>query len=162
MHRVLTRSTPGRLLAAGLLAAPLLLAACGGADPGAVQDIPFTRLQADLQGDWPVATYVVRDPAQWSAAWAQHTPWQVPAPPLPAVDFSRTMLLGVSAGWGANGCMGLAITRVQADAQGLRVEYRHNDPPGPGIACTMALVPLVDFVQVPQSELPVRFQAAGA
>lgn len=42
--------------------------------------------------------YVVRDAATWANIWTQATRGQASAPPLPAVDFSRSIVLLVGAG----------------------------------------------------------------
>lgn len=149
------RQPNGRILPTSLLL--IALAGCGGGEREPPIDITFSRPSANLYGDWPVRNFTIRTELDWYKAWVEHDSRQSPAPQIPIIDFSKNMLLGVSLGWGPNGCHGLAITRAQQTADALRVEYRHLVPSGPDVICSQSLVPLVDFVELPQSELPISF-----
>jgi len=127
-------------------------------DDGGVE-VPFARLEADLYGDWPARTYVARNDAEWTAIWEQHDPLQTPPPARPAVDFSASTLVGVSEGWGPNGCYALLITRVSEHSAQVQVEYAVSTPPAEGV-CTQALVPLVSFARIPATGKPVVFMKA--
>lgn len=144
------------------LATALLLAACGGGESSKSSEIAFTRLSQDLYGEWPSRTYTIRTEADWRKAWEEHDTLTIPPRPAPSVDFTQTMLLGVSAGWGPVSCSELRINRVHQDADTLVVEYRVADTSRAGGTCGQALSPLFDLVQVSVSDLPVKFiQVSG-
>jgi len=146
-----------RLLTAAAASSIPVLQACGGGGGWQEFELPLVRLQAF----WPPKdlrrTYVLRTEAQWQAAWEAHEPPVWPAMTRPAIDFQRTMVLGLTLGSGPNGCWGMAIRRVVEEATSLRVEYASSEP-RPGALCTQAIVALTDFVAVPQSDKPVRFE----
>ena len=164
----LLSTRPLRGLLAGLLSA--LLVACGGgsdapapAAPLATlsSEIPVVYLQGDFYGNWPVQSYVARTEAEWRQIWDQHDPQQIPAPEMPVVDFALHTVVGVSLGWGADGCHGFQIVRIMEEAEQIRVEYRHTFPDwgtgSPQFFCTMALVPLVGFAKIPATAKPIVF-----
>ena len=66
------------------------------------------------------------------------------------------MVLGVTRGTGNSGCYGLQITKVTEHADDIRTEFVQSRPTGI-MYCSMALVPLTDFVVVPASPKPVVF-----
>ena len=70
---------------------------------------------------------VIRDAAAWARLWAEHTGGQTPAPALPAVDFSRQMLVGVFAGEFPNACQRIGVRSVTAGASKLKVDIDHRD-----------------------------------
>ena len=94
-----------------------------------------------------------------AGAWAAYTSGRAITPAeRPAVDFGRHNLLGISRGWGNNGCWGLNITRVLETATQIRVEYLQSKGPArPDTLCSQALVPMADFVTVPKSDKPVLY-----
>lgn len=156
----------------GLLACVLstLLVACGGgsdvpsgAGPLSAEasEIPVSQVEGNFYGNWPVQNYVARTDAQWRQIWDRHDPLQIPAPEMPVVDFSVNTVVGVSLGWGADGCHGLQIVRIMEDTEQIRIEYRHTFPDwgtaAPQFACTMSLVPLVAFVKIPATVKPIVF-----
>jgi hypothetical protein len=135
-----------------------VLAACGGSDPPV--EVAFARVGGLNSAGWPPGFYQARTAQDWETIWAQRQTSEFPVSPIPAVDFRREMVVGVSEGMGSNGCHNLSITRVIESDSELVVEYLrsvpHFDPAHP-IACTLALVPLVDFITTKQSDKPVRF-----
>lgn len=151
-----------RTFTAALLSMALL--ACGGSDPMTPVNLPMARVEAW----WPVLdlkqSYAIRDDAQWQRVWTAHEPQTWPATERPQVDFSKSMVLGLSLGWGPSGCDGMSIRRVIEEQRELRVEYmsspRTTTPPEI-LVCTTALVPLTDFVVVPRSDKSVYFVQVG-
>jgi hypothetical protein len=138
-----------------------LLAGCGGGSDALPAELPFDRVrQATQYGFWPEQAYVFTTDAQWASAWASYISGSVIGTvERPAVDFSKRNLLGVSRGWGNNGCWALNITRVVETTQQIRVEYVQTKGPPPGVtlACTLAIVPMADFVTVPKSDKAVVY-----
>lgn len=140
----------------------LLLAGCGGgssiAEP---EELPTRRVQAVFAQPWPEATYVIRTDAEWQAAWAGYASGLTPPPQRPAVNFAQDMLLGLSRGWGPDGCHSVRIKRVYEEATRVRVEFQHQRGLT-GVGCTLALVPLSDFVAVPRLGKAVVFVEVAA
>ena len=139
----------------GFLAA---VSACGGSDSPV--EVAFARVAGLNAASWPPGFYQARTEPAWQTVWAQRQTSEFPVSPIPAVDFGREMVVGVSEGMGSNGCHNLSITRVIEGDSELVVEYLRTIPgfdPAHPIACTLALVPLVDFIITRQSDKPVRF-----
>lgn len=150
----------GPALTAFALCTALLAGCGGGGDDTMPAELPFDRVrQATQFGAWPEQGYVFSTDAQWASAWAAYMKGRAIVPAeRPAVDFSKRTLLGVSRGWGANGCWGLNIVRVVETAAQLVVEYAQSKgPASDGTLCTAALVPMADFVTVPRSDKPVIY-----
>lgn len=96
---------------------------------------------------------VVRDADAWTALWQEHAGT---GSPLPAVDFSRQMVIGVFLGARPNGCYGTAISSV-VPGEG-RLEVLHVDSePGPSVFCTMAITYPAHLVVVERNSAPVFF-----
>jgi len=154
------KNRPPWILAATALCSGLLAACGGGSEDPWPAELPFERVrQATQFGDWPEQGYAFGTDAQWASAWAAYISGRALGPvDRPEVDFSRRNLLGVSRGWGNNGCWGLNITRVVETAAQIRVEYvQSKGPAAPDMLCTQALVPMADFVTVPKSDKPVVY-----
>jgi hypothetical protein len=88
-----------------LACAAVLLAACGGARPAAPGPAPLGPVvQAaviyddDAGGMRDSVRLVVRDPAAFEVLWRRATDGQASPPPLPAIDFTREMVVAVGAG----------------------------------------------------------------
>lgn len=96
---------------------------------------------------------VVRDADAWAALWREHAGLELP---LPAVDFSRQMVIGVFLGARPSGCYGTGISSIMP-REG-RLEVLHVDTePGPGVICTMATTYPAHLVVVDRSSMPVVF-----
>ncbi|NML62075.1 hypothetical protein HHL21_13510 [Massilia sp. RP-1-19] len=95
---------------------------------------------------------VARDGAAFAALWAEHGG----AMPLPQVDFTRHMVIGVFLGSRENGCHSTAIDSV-VRANGKITVARTDTAPGPGVMCTLAIVHPAHIVMVERSEAPVEF-----
>lgn len=135
-----------------------MLAACAAVGPSAGPAAPANLVAGVEQRRWNQADYVIRTQEAWTAAWSAAPSLVVPQSPPPAVDFTTHMLVGVAAGWGPNGCAGLAIRRVLEGTDEIRVEYTQSDGRAPaGVACSAALVQLVSFAKVARSAKPVKF-----
>lgn len=162
--------------------ATLLLAACtltpGCAGPSNSSSTTPTPAPASAAADLPAVAFVghnskvssprfvlIRDAAAWAALWAEHTA----TPPgygalarhsVPAVDFTRFMVVGVFLGAATNtdGCEAHSIT---AEADTLRIRYtlstfQTSAPPGQrdsGVSTT----PFGLWV-IERSDKPVSFE----
>ena len=143
----------------------MLAAACAGSDisqpPG--PNVPMVRLRAEPYAftfysglDRP-ERLVVRDPDTWQTVWSQIHSRQSPLPPLPAVDFSREMI--VVAARGARGSGGYNILLAgasEAAANGTLVTVISRSP-GRTCVVTGALTQPVDIARLPLRSGPVTF-----
>ena len=140
------------------------IAACGGGNPPI--DITDLERPYTLYGNlpppewfeplWPEANYVIRNRTQFRAAWDAREFYQGRPHPLPDVDFSKYMLVGISKG-GDLSCRGVRITHVHQVGEELVVDsqlVRFGAANGP---CLFDWVATIDFVLIPQNELSVRF-----
>jgi hypothetical protein len=98
----------------------------------------------------------ILDTADWAAIWKRVVGTSTPAP-LPAVDFSREMLLVV--GMGQAPCMGYQINvdtvfRDKDKRIYAVVRERHH---GARCGCLNEVVSPVDVIRVPRSVRPVTF-----
>lgn len=140
----------------------LFLAGCGGGDdePFTPRDIPFTRVNDIFNSYWPVGTYVIKTESEWRTAWDQHTPFLV-MPERPTIDFSTSMLVGVSHEPLKVGCTGFVVSRVVEEAVEVRVEYQYLYPT-PNSSCTERWGSDFDLVQIAVTRKPITFVRTGA
>ena len=110
-----------------------------------------------------LANLVIKDSAAWLALWAQHTDMPLavgaapaPRPALPAVDFSRDMVVAVFMGGYGSGCYSIGVQSVVKQDAKLQVNVLRTEP-GPGAICTMAITSPFHMVMLPRSELAVEF-----
>ncbi len=96
---------------------------------------------------------VVRDEAAWTTLWAEHAGSEHP---VPKIDFSKKMVIGVFRGARASTCHGGGVARVDFEDGKLKVGII-DTVPGPGIVCGMAIVYPAHLVVVNRSEAPVEF-----
>lgn len=172
--------TGTRLLLAALSAtATLLLAACGGGSsttasgtnsfapaagvlPQAATGVPFEVFSPALSQTQIAEkrTAVVRDAQAWAQLWAEHAGPGIAHRPVPAVDFSKTMVIAVYLGEGG-ACDKLSIEAVKRTDNPSRIEvtWKHTPPP-PDIACIASIVNHAVLITLPQSSLPVEFVQA--
>ncbi len=135
----------------------LMLSACGGTTQAENTSIAFATVDADnYSGIAAAKTTVVKDASAWSALWSEHKKNMMPPPALPAIDFSRQMVLGVFLGERPNGCYTVQIEKVTRADKKLTVEYREGIPP-PNAICTQALTAPSHLVAVERSDDAVEF-----
>lgn len=91
---------------------------------------------------------VVRDSAAWERLWAEHIGADAA---LPAVDFSRELVVGVFRGTQPNGCYTTAIARVTRQGERLTVHQVDRNP-GPDAICTMMMVAPVQLVALARAD----------
>lgn len=96
---------------------------------------------------------VVRDEAAWATLWAEHAGGEHP---LPKIDFSKKMVIGVFRGPKPSTCHGGGVGSVNFEDGKLKVGIVDTEP-GPGIACGMMIVYPAHLVVVNRSEAPVEF-----
>ncbi|KQV89952.1 hypothetical protein ASD15_24995 [Massilia sp. Root351] len=119
------------------------------------QKVAFSRVQTSLNhaltGQAP-SNAVVKDAASWAALWSRYS---TPGAPLPAVDFSKSMVLSAYYGM-APGCDGTRLEEV-ARVDGQLYVTSSDTPPGPNVACHAAFTARGAMVTVDRSDEPVAF-----
>ena len=96
---------------------------------------------------------VARTAAQWSALWKQHAGAGKP----PAVDFTRSMVIGVFVGSRQTAGYAVEITRIEKQDTGLVVSYREQGP-APDVIVAQVLTAPFHIVQTQLHPGHVRFQ----
>ncbi|MGH7631304.1 MAG: protease complex subunit PrcB family protein [Gemmatimonadales bacterium] len=153
-----------RLPARALLALLPLAAACSGSAPvpgdearqPAVTRIDSTAVVlATGQGLGDPSRAVIRDSTAWAAFWTQAHALVEPAPPVPAVDFDKEMLLVAALGTRSSG--GHAVT-IDSVARGATLRaFVTAVAPGADCMTTMAITWPVQVVRVPRFDGSVEF-----
>lgn len=95
---------------------------------------------------------VVRTPAEWSALWKEHAGGGKP----PAVDLTRSIVIGVFAGSRQTAGYTVEITRIEKQNTGLVVTYREQVPAA-GAMVAQVLTSPFHIVRTPSHGGPVRF-----
>ena len=145
----------------------LCLAACGGGGDAA----PQTLAAAPKVADGPLVfeelanlgnsalqspeTFVVRDSDSLQKLWNRVYQNTIPAPAVPAVDFSRKMVLAVTPGYVA-ACTGFVIDKVAVSGGVVVVNYR-TIPPLPNMMCIAAVFAPVSIIVVDRVDTTVKF-----
>ena len=101
-------------------------------------------------------TVVIRQPKEWEALWKEHTKNQIPPPAVPAIDFSKGMVLGVFAGQKPTAGYRVTITQINLTPEALVVRY-HETPPPADMATAEVLTQPYELQVFPKTPLPVRF-----
>ena len=106
-----------------MFAAAVLLAVCLAGN--ALAPVPFTTIsQSGNSGIEESRQAVVRTAEAWKALWKEHAPGQ----PMPAVDFTRSMVVGVFLGSRNTAGYSVAITGIERDGSAAVVTYRETRP----------------------------------
>ncbi|KQW89892.1 hypothetical protein ASC94_19180 [Massilia sp. Root418] len=121
----------------------------------APQQLAFSRIATSLSSipvDRPAANVVVKDAAAWAQLWSSYSN---PGAPLPAVDFSKSMVLFAFYGV-ASGCDGTKLDEV-ARVDGKLYVTSTDTPPGPKSACIASFTARGAMVTADRSDEPVVF-----
>ena len=136
----------------------LALLDCTGAE--GPQSLPIRSLaKGALSGSREARQEIIRKPADWETLWGQHVTSAGAATKIPAVDFSKEMVIVATAGTQRTGGHAIEIVRVEKDDKKLRVFIKQTAPP-PGAMTLQVLTAPFHFVAVPRSDLPPEFVAA--
>ena len=95
----------------------------------------------------------VRSAAEWVALWKEHGA----NAPLPAVDFSREMVVGVFSGTRPTAGYGVGILRAAGDSGALIVEYVETRPSPDSITAQILTAPY-HLAAMPKHEGEVTFK----
>src|SRR6267378_5203198 len=105
---------PAFVTISGLLLTALAHPSC--VQPTAGMPLPITRFRSEpyaflqYSGFEQPATLVVRDQQTWQSAWGQLFVNYSQKPPLPAIDFSREMIVIAAAGTKSTGGYNIVLT----------------------------------------------------
>ena len=100
---------------------------------------------------------VIRDTTAWRKYWTDiHRPF-IPAPAVPAVDFSHEVVLLASMGTRRSGGFVIRIDSATTDSASLIVQVTQVLP-GRGCAVPAAVTQPVDLVRLPALSLPIAFR----
>ena len=110
-------------IVAVMFAAAILLAVSLAGN--ALAPVPFTTIsQSANSGVEEARQVVVRTAEAWKALWNEHAPGQ----PMPAVDFTRSMVVGVFLGSRSTAGYRVTITGIERDGSSAVVSYREERP----------------------------------
>jgi len=100
---------------------------------------------------------VVRDVVTWQTVWQQIYLRQSPVPPLPAIDFSREMVVVAALGSHSTGGYSILLDgATEAAADGIAVTVNSSSP-GSNCIVTEAFTQPVDVARLPLRHGPVSF-----
>ena len=117
--------------------------------------ISFTTVaKGDVSGQQTSKQVTVRTGAEWKALWKDHAP----AAQMPAVDFSKDMVVGIFLGSKPSAGHDVEIVGVRMQEQDLVVEYVQKQP-GRGTMAAQMLTEPYHLVAVPKHTGTVRFVA---
>ena len=102
---------------------------------------------------------VIKDQPAWDKFWAAHDVTAKPGRPIPKVDFSREMVIGVTMGKKNSGGFSIEITAVEPTAATLKISVKRTLPT-PGAIVITALTAPFHFVAIPKSDLKPEFVPA--
>jgi protease stability complex PrcB-like protein len=122
-----------------------------GAEPGLME---FTTVgRGDLSQIDEPRQVVVRTAAEWSALWKQHAGGVKP----PAIDLTRSIVIGVFLGSRPTAGYTVEITRIENEDAALVVTYREQGPAADAMVAQMLTAPF-HIVRTQSHSGPVRFQ----
>jgi hypothetical protein len=136
----------------GAAVAILFVAACAAGGPvaeeQAASELAFeTVLDETFSGLEEGLREVVRDEDRWAELWGQIHRTVSPRPPLPAVDFSREMLIAAAAGTRRSSGFDIVVRGVTLREGQIEVEILETCPE-PGGMAGMALTQPVEVVRL--------------
>lgn len=104
---------------------------------------------------------VINDAAHWEKLWNQHGTSTGSAEKIPAVDFSKEMVIVATMGTRRTGGYSIEIVRVAPTGKTLSIAIKQGSPP-PGAITIQALTAPFHFVAVPRSDLKPEFVETDA
>jgi hypothetical protein len=147
-----------------------LLAMLGGSQraraqvaPAELGSVAVTRLRSGsgaysiYSGITEPSNFVVRDSVAWRLFWQRLNKPFIPPPALPAIDFTREMVIVSALGARPSSGYDVMIASVDRDATGVEVSLRTRTPAS-GCPVEAVLTQPVDLARVPATGAPVRFR----
>ena len=123
------------------------------------QTVPFTTITAGQQsGVEKQREVVIRTAAEWKALWMEHSPDE----PMPAIDFSKSVVAGVFLGLRSTGGFRVTISSVDRQGKGVVVQWREQKPDSNAMVTQMLTFPFV-LVRIDDAGASaVTFRRSGA
>ena len=122
----------------------------------ALAPVPFTTIsQSEQSGIEDARQVVVRTPEEWKALWKEHAPGR----PMPAVDFSKSTVIGVFLGSRNTAGYRVTITGIERDGATVAATYREERPAARDIVAQVITFPH-HLVRVERIEGEVKFVRA--
>jgi hypothetical protein len=157
-----------RFVSVALVAAVATLSACSGLEPEPIgPELPLTRLRAEpysftfYSGLDSPQRLVVRDDASWQTLWNEIHSRGTPVPPVPAIDFSREMIVVAAMGTRSTGGYGILLESAsEYGTDGIAISVLSISP-GSNCGVTLAFTTPVDIARLPLHPGPVRFIERG-
>jgi len=119
--------------------------------------IPLTTIQkGNFSGIREPLQVTVRTQDAWESLWKKHTSIQRPPSPLPEVNFTTEMVVGIFAGEKTTGGYETEITRAELKDSTLYVYYVEKAPMAGGMTI-QALTQPFHLAKLPRYELPIVF-----
>jgi len=113
----------------------------------------FTNIaKGDASGQQTAKQVTVRTAAEWAALWKDHAPTEK----MPAVDFTKDMVVGIFLGSKPSAGHEVEIVAVRTEQKDLIVEYVQKQP-GRGTMAAQLLTEPFHLVAVPKHAGTVRF-----
>jgi hypothetical protein len=151
-----------------VLVCALLLAACSSPTaPDADQPLTVTRLREGAfsfsynSGIRDAQRLVIRDQATWQQTWNTIFSLTFPVPALPAVDFTREMVVLAALGERSSGGYSILIDSATETANGVTINVRSVSP-GSNCGVTAALTQPLDIARVTRRDGSVAFAETTA
>jgi len=125
-------------------------------------DLSIVRLRAEPYSftyssgfDQP-ARLVVRDAATWQVVWNKIYLRELPVPALPAIDFSRDMIVVAALGSRSSGGYSILLDGAAEGPDGIAIAV-NSISPGPGCGVSTAFTQPVDIARLPLRQGAVSF-----
>ena len=135
--------------------AGVLLAVCLAA--GALERVSIRSLASGaFSGITEARQEVIKSQVSWDKFLAAHQANTRSGPKLPAVDFSKEMVIAVTMGRKNSGGYAIEITGVETTRDALKVFVKRTSP-APGAITIAALTAPFHCVAAPKSDLRVEF-----
>jgi hypothetical protein len=106
-------------------------------------------------------TVVIKTSGEWQSLWRDHAGYVVPPPPLPDVDFTKVMVVGIFDGTKPTAGYSVDIIDVQMLPDSITVLYRETKPAA-GMVTAQILTQPYHLRLIPRSERPVLFKRSEA
>jgi hypothetical protein len=121
------------------------------------QTLPIRSLKKGaFSGIREVKQEVVKSADAWEKLWKQHATAAGESEKIPAVDFSKEMVVVATMGTKRTGGYTIEIVAVEAKDKALKITVKKTSPP-PDAMTIQALTAPFHFVAVPKSNLKPEF-----
>ncbi|TFW27313.1 protease complex subunit PrcB family protein [Massilia horti] len=116
-------------------------------------EVSFTNIdQTAHSGVTEPRAEVIKDIDSWTKLWAEHAGADAP---VPMVNFSKQMVLGIFLGTQPNGCYSISIEHLYKSGNALSV-IPYITMPGPDKVCTMLITTPAQLIALDRSDGEVK------